>query len=98
MTSAVAMLRRGNTGYPKTIRILEECGGEDGINCVSCEYGGDCNWMFDEQVRLRDTCSWKLESRGSDHADAKGSGKPDTTGSWIPTLSIKGYKDTIFRG
>jgi len=98
MTSAVAMLRRGNTGYPKTIRILEECGGEDGINCVSCEYSGDCNWMFDEQVRLRVTGSWKLEAKGGSHATAQGSGKPDTTGSWIPTLTLPNFSDTIYRG
>lgn len=98
MERAVTKIRKWGYSYPATIKVLEECGGEDGINCVSCEYKGDCKYIFDEQVRLRNTGSWKLKTRKSDHANAQGSGLPDKSGGWIPTLTLRNFRDTIFRG
>ena len=87
------ILKRKDASFPTTVITLDDCErmhrkrvGE--IGCIGCKNLVQCVAMFDHQVDNRNSGTWAENKRESWRRDAKGTGEPDKTGSWIPYLSL----------
>ena len=98
MTSAVAMktpkailfLEDDNVyKFEDMIRVLDEC-----CNQAPCGHEDECKQLFNKRIDQSE--AYTMGKVSSYHADTQGSGKPDTSGSWIPQVSLGNrYKEVL---
>ena len=89
----LTLLGRRTFSLKATVKGLKDC--NETYSCGNCEKVLQCTKEFDYQCDTRTGWSWRMDKH-SDHANAKGSGKPDTSGSWIPQLSLRPrYKEVL---
>jgi len=61
---------------------------------VPCAYEDECRQLSDKRIDQSEEYTVRVVNSG--HATAQGSGKPDTSGGWIPQLSFGNrYKEVL---